>query len=66
MLDVFEDRLGESEYLAGENFSIADISFGVFYGFSTMVEQLAKVDFELGRPHLTRWYETLSKRPSFS
>lgn len=64
-LGVFEDRLGESEYLAGDRFSIADISLGVFYGFSSLVEKLAKIDLELARPNLTRWYETLGKRPSF-
>ena len=65
-LDVFEARLGESPYLAGEDFSVADISLGVFYGFSFMVEKLAKIDLELGRPNLTRWYGDLNKRPSFA
>jgi glutathione S-transferase len=65
-LGVFEARLGESEYLAGDQFSIADISMGVFYGFGTLVEKLAKIDLELGRPNLQRWYEQLSKRPSFA
>ena len=65
-LGIFEERLGESEYLAGDRFTIADISMGVFYGFAFMVEKMAKVDFELGRPNLTRWYEQISKRPSFA
>ncbi len=65
-LGVFEEQLGRSEYLAGERFTVADISFGVFYGFAFMVEKMAKVDFELGRPNLTRWYEQLGKRPSFA
>ncbi|MEM7413083.1 MAG: glutathione S-transferase family protein [Myxococcota bacterium] len=64
-LGVFEERLGESEYVVGDQFSIADISLGVFYGFSFMIEQLAKIDLELKRPNLTRWYGTLSERPSF-
>ena len=65
-LGVFEERLGQSEYLAGENFTIADISMGVFYGFAGMIEKLAKVDFELDRPNLKRWHEQISKRPSFA
>ena len=64
-LGVFEERLGESEYLAGDRFTIADISFGVFYGFAELVEKLAKVDFERGRPNLTRWFARLNERPSF-
>ena len=64
-LGVFEERLGESEYLAGDAFSVADISLGVFYGFSFMVEKLAKIDLELGRPNLERWYGALNERPSF-
>ena len=59
-LGVFEDQLGRSEYLAGERFSIADISMGVFYGFAAMIEKMAKVDLELKRPNLERWYEEIS------
>ena len=65
-LGMFEDQLGKTAYLAGENFSIADISFGVFYGFSEMVEKMAGVDFERGRPNLKRWYGELESRPSFA
>jgi len=64
-LGAFETRLGESEFLAGNQFSVADISLAVFYGFSSMVEKLAKIDLELARPNLQRWNESLSKRPSF-
>ncbi|MFP6686758.1 MAG: glutathione S-transferase family protein [Polyangiaceae bacterium] len=65
-LGVFEDQLGTSDYLAGDRFSIADISMGVFYGFAGMIEKMAQVDFELDRPNLKRWYELVSKRSSFS
>ncbi len=64
-LGMFEDQLGKTAYLAGDAFSIADISFGVFYGFAEMVEKMTGVDFERGRPNLTRWYGELSSRPSF-
>lgn len=65
-LGVFEEQLSRTEYLAGERFTIADISLGVFYGFASLVEKMAKVDFELARPHLTRWYGQVGKRPSFA
>ncbi len=64
-LGMFEDQLGKTAYLAGDAFSIADISFGVFYGFAEMVEKMTGVDLERGRPNLTRWYGELSSRPSF-
>ena len=57
--------LGQSAYLAGDTFSIADISFGVFYGFAEMVEKMAGVDFERDRPNLKRWYGEVASRPSF-
>ena len=65
-LAMFEDQLGKTAYLAGENFSIADISFGVFYGFSEMVEKMAGIDFDRDRPNLKRWYGELASRPSFA
>ena len=65
-LGVFEERLGESPYLAGERFTIADISLGVFYGFAPFVEKMASIDLDLNRPNLIRWYGELSKRPSFA
>ena len=39
---------------------------GVFYGFAGMIEKMAQVDFALDRPNLKRWYEQISKRPSFA
>ena len=65
-LGMFEEQLGQTAYLAGDVFSIADISLGVFYGFSDMVEKLAGIDFERARPNLKRWYGELSSRPSFA
>ena len=64
-LGMFEDQLGRTTYLAGEHFSIADITMGVFYGFSEMVEKMIGYDFERDRPNLKRWYGELSSRPSF-
>jgi len=65
-LGMFEDQLGKSAFLAGGDFSIADITMGVFYGFSNLVEKMAGVDFGLDRPNLKRWYGELSSRPSFA
>lgn len=65
-LGVFEEQLGRSEYLAGDRFTIADISLGVFYGFAPLVQKMASVDFDLERPNLVRWYGQVSKRKSFA
>lgn len=65
-LGVFDEQLSRSEYLAGDRFTIADISLGVFYGFASVIEKMAQVDFELQRPSLVRWFGEISKRPSFA
>jgi len=59
-LELFERRLGEAEYLAGD-FSIADISGGI------TVEFLKPAKLALGdeHPNLKRWLAALQARPSW-
>jgi glutathione S-transferase len=60
ILKIMDDRLGEARFLAGEDYSVADIT------------ALVAVDFmkpaRIGRPeglrHLDRWYGEVSGRPS--
>ena len=61
-LDVLNERLGESEHVAGEVFSIADISAFVVCGFA----QWVKLDAIEGRPHTQRWLELVGRRKSVS
>lgn len=62
-LDFFADineRLGESEYLAGGSFSAADITALVAVDFAKWID----IEIPGGHSHLLRWYERVSQRPS--
>lgn len=61
-LQMFDERLVDNEYLAGDTFTIADITMGVALAFA---RQVKVVDIpEL--PNLARWEAQLNERPSFS
>ena len=61
-LEMFDTQLGQSEYLAGDRFTVADITFGVGWAFAHMVKVV-----ELPAPaNIVRWYEAVSGRPSFA
>ena len=55
-----DERLAESDYLAGDFFSVADISALVFVDFAAR----AKLNAPDDAANLERWYETVSARPS--
>ena len=61
-LHMFDRQLEDSEYLAGEVFSIADITFGVAFEFA---QQVKVVDLPAA-PHVERWHKLVSARPSFA
>lgn len=58
--DRIEDRLDGVAYLAGEDFSFADISLYATVEFSEWVD----IDATASRPALARWRERVSRRPS--
>jgi len=65
-LDVLNRRLAESEYLAGDSFTIADMAVFPWYG---MLVQ--GVMYDAGEylqvqeyPHLRRWAEAIEQRPA--
>ncbi len=59
--DVLEDRLARVPYIAGEAFSMADISalVSIDFGIDTRLP-----DPREGRPALARWHAEISARPS--
>jgi glutathione S-transferase len=61
-LNMFDTQLGKSEYLAGDSFSIADITLGVSIDFANMVKVLEMPELE----NLTRWKNQMDARASFS
>jgi glutathione S-transferase len=60
--DALDVQLGQSEYLAGTTFSIADITAFVIVDFAGWV----KLDAKDGHPNTKRWYDGLKSRPSLS
>jgi glutathione S-transferase len=59
-LERLEQRLAESEYIAGDYFSIADIAALVLLDFAGWI----KISIPDGAAHLQRWYDAASARPS--
>ncbi len=58
--DLLEERLSESPYLAGEDFTLADISAFVFVEFARVIKQRIPKD---NVASLT-WYKAIKSRPS--
>jgi glutathione S-transferase len=58
--DRIEKRLQESPFIAGDSFSVADITLLAIVDFSDWVE----LEVRASRPDLDRWYQLVSVRPS--
>lgn len=59
-MSVMDARLADTDYLAGEAFSLADISALVFIDFAAWM----KIPLPSGANNLGRWFDDVSKRPS--
>jgi len=57
-----DNQLASQDYIAGDAFSIADITAFVGYGFAKYVGLTAGID----APHVDRWFANISERPSAS
>jgi len=60
-LQRFDAVLVDSEFLAGDRFSIADITMGCALDFAKMV----KLQLPLDLPGVSRYHQALQARPSF-
>ncbi|KAJ0960140.1 hypothetical protein J5N97_002059 [Dioscorea zingiberensis] len=60
ILDVYEDRLSKSKYLAGDFISLADLHH-LPYTFYLMITHPSLVN---SRPHVKAWWEDISSRPA--
>lgn len=59
-LELAEEQLGKSPYLAGDHFSMADITlYAVIYFINWM-----KIQPGEQHPHLMEWHQRVSSRPS--
>ncbi|MDF2153377.1 glutathione S-transferase N-terminal domain-containing protein [Vibrio sp. CAU 1672] len=61
-LPLLESRLEQSPYIAGDKFTIVDITGFVFVGF---VEKGLNLAVLKEFPHIARWYHLISARPAF-
>ena len=59
-LKLLERRLSESEFIAGETFSIADITCLCAIDFARVV----KITIDEEQTNLQRWYQQINSRPS--
>jgi len=65
-LDVLDRRLAESEYLAGPEYTIADIAVWAWYGALAQGRIYSAAEFLQVQEykHLQRWTELIAKRPA--
>ena len=61
MLSMFDEQLSQTAFLAGDTFSIADITLAVALDFARMVKVVALPEL----PNIERWYGQVSARSSF-
>lgn len=63
VLDVYERRLGESRFLAGDEFSLADLSH--LPNAHYLVTATDRAHLLTSRKNVGRWWEEISARPSW-
>ncbi|CAK9225641.1 unnamed protein product [Sphagnum troendelagicum] len=64
VLDIYEEHLSKTQYLAGDFFSLADLSH-MTTGWKLFDKyKQGSILFE-GRPHVKAWWENISSRPAF-
>ncbi|CAN0914002.1 Glutathione S-transferase F9 [Linum grandiflorum] len=63
VLDVYEERLSKSKYLAGDFFSLADLSHLPFTQY--LVGPIGKEYMVKSRKHVCAWWDDISSRPSW-
>jgi len=65
-LDVLDRRLAESEYIAGTDYTIADMAIWPWYGALVKGLLYESGEFLAGHEyaHVNRWTDTIAKRPA--
>ncbi|CAM8899828.1 unnamed protein product [Rhodiola kirilowii] len=63
VLDVYEQRLSKSKYLAGESFTLADLSH--LPATRYLMNEANKAYLIRDRKHLSVWWDTISSRPAW-
>ncbi|KAI3465095.1 hypothetical protein Pfo_021758 [Paulownia fortunei] len=63
VLDIYEERLSKSKYLAGDSLSLADLSHLPFTQY--LMSSLGKEYMIRDRKHVSAWWDDISNRPSW-
>ncbi|KAL1339234.1 hypothetical protein AAHE18_U020400 [Arachis hypogaea] len=63
VLDIYEERLSKAKYLAGDFFSLADLSHLPFGHY--LVNQTGRGNLVRERKHVSAWWDDISNRPSW-
>lgn len=63
VLDIYEERLSKSKYLAGDFFSLADLQHLPWTQY--LVTACKKGDLISSRKHVNAWWEDISSRPAW-
>ncbi|XP_028781351.1 glutathione S-transferase F10-like [Neltuma alba] len=63
VLDIYEERLSKSKYLAGDFFSLADMSHLPFTDY--LVNNMGKEHLIKKRKHVSGWWDDISNRASW-
>ncbi|XP_028059525.1 glutathione S-transferase F9-like [Camellia sinensis] len=63
VLDIYEDRLSKYKYLAGDFFSLADLSHLPFTQY--LVGPMGKEYMVKNRKNVSAWWDDISNRPSW-
>lgn len=62
VLDIYEKRLSESKYLAGDEFTLADLNHAPYlYALS----KTTHAGLVTSRPHVSAWWDEISGRPAW-
>jgi glutathione S-transferase len=64
VLNIYEERLSKSKYLAGDFFSLADISHLPFTDY--IVNNMGKDYLIKERKNVSAWWDDISSRPSWN
>ncbi|MED6128434.1 Glutathione S-transferase F9 [Stylosanthes scabra] len=63
VLDIYEERLSKCKYLAGDFFSLADISHLPFIDY--VVNNMGREYLIKDRKNVSAWWDDISNRPSW-
>ncbi|PIA64027.1 hypothetical protein AQUCO_00201372v1 [Aquilegia coerulea] len=63
VFDIYEDRLSKSKYLAGDSFTLADLSH--LPATRYLVNEAGKSHLVKDRKHVNAWWEDISSRPAW-